>query len=142
AAKAHSLKLAEIASRLKDIGDNTAKYETVELCFEIMATRGASGSDQARVVGLIAKAIEFDLAELEKIRDVKIISPSANLTQEMRVEDLLGIDSNWNTERIKKHLRDEFYKWNNRLTTLPEGQERDNAQKMLDAISEARKRYD
>jgi len=39
------------------------------------------------------------------------------------------------------HLREEFNKWNNRLNTLPEGVERDNAQQMLGLISDARKKY-
>jgi hypothetical protein len=57
------------------------------------------------------------------------------------VEELLNIDPRWDAGKIKAHLRTEFQKWNNRLTTLPEGDERESAQKMLDAISEARKRY-
>ena len=44
-------------------------------------------------------------------------------------------------EKIKKYLAVEFAKWNNRLNTLVEGQERENAQKMLDLIAEGRKKY-
>ena len=36
------------------------------------------------------------------------------------------------------HLRKEFKKWNDRLNTASEGEERDNAQKMLDLIADAR----
>ena len=54
---------------------------------------------------------------------------------------MLQIDTDWTNEQIKKHLREEYSKWNNRINTLDEGQERDNAQQMLDLIAEARKKY-
>ena len=57
------------------------------------------------------------------------------------LENILGIDTTWTQEEIKKHLRKEFQKWNNRINTLPEGTERDRAQSMLDNIAEARKKY-
>ena len=44
-------------------------------------------------------------------------------------------------DRTLKHLREQFYKWNNRLSALQEGEERRNAQRMLELIAEARKTY-
>jgi hypothetical protein len=35
----------------------------------------------------------------------------------------------------------QYGKWNGRLNSLSEGIERENAQKMLDLIAEARKKY-
>ena len=57
------------------------------------------------------------------------------------IESLLGIDPTWSNKKIQAHLGKEFAKWNGRLNTLPEGEERDNAQKMLDRIAETRKKY-
>jgi len=54
---------------------------------------------------------------------------------------ILGIESGWDEKRIKHHLLQEFLKWNNRLYTLPEGTERENAQRMIDLIAEARITY-
>ena len=57
------------------------------------------------------------------------------------IESLLGIDPTWSKKRIEEHLGKEFAKWNGRMNSLPEGEERDNAQKMLDLIAKTRKKY-
>ena len=61
--------------------------------------------------------------------------------EQASIETILNIEPNWSNEKIKKQLAVEFAKWNNRLNTLAEGQERENAQKMLDLIAEGRKKY-
>jgi hypothetical protein len=140
-ARTGTLSIKALISRLNEIGVKSVKYETVELCFDLMATRGELGTAKARVVDLIAKSLELDIAEYEKIRDAKIVTAAPAIAPEAQIEGLLGIDPSWDRERIKRYLRSEFQKWNNRLGVLPEGVERDSAQRMLDAISEARKRY-
>jgi hypothetical protein len=141
AAKAGSLKLISPLEELKKSDDEPVKYETVELCYELIASSGSVDSDSARVIDLIARSLELNMSEIEKIRDLKIVDLARGLTHSESVEQLLGIDTHWDSEKIKRHLRAEFQKWNNRLTALPEGPDRDSAQRMLDAISEARKRY-
>jgi hypothetical protein len=54
------------------------------------------------------------------------------------MEEKLGINPNWDKEKIKKHIVSEYAKWNGRLNTLQEGTERENAQAMLDLLAEAR----
>ncbi len=141
AAKDGHLSLTNLTADLRAVDDAVPKYETVELCFDILAASGIETSDKARVIDLVAKALELDPKEIERIRDIKIVGLQSHVSQTLRMEDLLGIDQNWDAETIKRHLRSEFQKWNNRLTALPEGEERDNAQRMLNAISEARKKY-
>ena len=38
-------------------------------------------------------------------------------------------------------VKNEFIKWNSRLSILDEGKEKENAQRMLDLIGKARKKY-
>jgi hypothetical protein len=141
AGKSYNLSLRELTKALNDTGDETTKYEAIELCYDLLAAKGSNAADEARIIDLVAKSLELDLSELEKIRDIKIVNLAAGLSQSASVEELLGIDPRWDAGEIKRHLRNEFQKWNNRLTALPEGPDRDSAQKMLDAISDARKRY-
>ncbi len=54
------------------------------------------------------------------------------------LEDLLGITDDMTEGQVNSHLRKEFQKWNSRLNTLPEGEERENAQRMLDLIASVR----
>jgi hypothetical protein len=68
-------------------------------------------------------------------------SISENDTQQT-LEEILDIDPKWPRERTRKHLRDEFKVWNGRLNNLKDSAERANAQRMIDLISEARRKYD
>ena len=75
------------------------------------------------------------------MKDTKIVGLESNLADEGSIEAILGIEPNWDTGKIKSHLRYEFKKWNNRVNTLPEGDERDSAQVRLDLIADARKKH-
>ena len=139
-AKGHQSSLTSIVTELNKIAEKPSKYEAIELCFDIMTAEEKVAVEPLRVIRLIAEALELDVSEIEKIKDRRIVNLSSSLSGQSSVETLVGIDPNWNTTQIKKHLRDEFQKWNNRLTAV-EGPERESAQRMLDAIAEARRKY-
>jgi tellurite resistance protein len=140
-AKAGDLSLSALTSRLNEIGEMKLKYDAIELCFDVMAADGVADAGEMKVIRQVSDALGLDLNEIEKLRDQKIVGLNSSVSDHASIEDLLGIDPSWDVDLIKKHLRTEFQKWNNRLNTLPEGDERDNAQRMLDVISEARQKY-
>ena len=105
-----------------------------------MAADGIADPRELKTIRKIADALELDFDEIEKLRDQKLIGLDTS-TDQASVEDLLGIEKDWTEDRIKKHLRSEFQKWNDRLNTLPEGDNRNNAQRMLNLIADARKKY-
>ena len=137
-AKSGDLSFSDLTEKLNEIAEKSTKYETVELCFDVMAADGVLHAEEMRVIRKVAEALDLDLDEIEKMQDQKIIGIKS---YEGTLEEALGIEPDWGTERIKKHLTAVFQRWNNRLNTLPEGEERDNAQRMLDLISEARTKY-
>jgi len=141
AAKSGDLSLSSLTSALNEIADKSTKYETVELCFEVMAADGVADAEELRVIRTVADALDLDLDEIEKMRDQKIVGLETNIGSQASIEDMLGIEADWDAGKIKKHLLSEFQKWNNRLNALSEGDERDNAQQMLDLIAEARKKH-
>ena len=136
-----TLRLNELTSRLSEISDKAAHYETIELCHEVMAADGVADTEELKAIRKIAESLGLDLDEVKKIQDQKIISLDSTASGQADIEEFLGIDKSWSKEKIKRYLRDEFQKWNNRLNTLEPGSERDNAQQMIDKISEARKKY-
>ncbi len=142
AAKKGDLNLSALTEKLNEIAEKSTRYETIELCFDVMAADGVANSEEMRIIRTVAEALELDYDEIEKMRDQRIVGLSTNVSNQASVEELLGIEADWDVERIKRHLRTEFQKWNNRLNTLAEGSERDNAQRMLEAIAEARKKYE
>lgn len=139
--KSGQLSLSALTSRLNEIGEKSIKYETIDLCFSVMAADGVADPAELRTINIVARALELDLSEIEQMRDKAVLKLDAELSEKDDFESLLGIQQGWSNDQVKTHLRREFQKWNNRLNTLPEGNERDNAQKTLDLIAEARKRY-
>lgn len=141
AAKAGNLSLSRLTERLNEVGEKSIKYEAIELCFDVMAADGKADPEEMKTIRKVAAALELDYNEMENIRDQRIIGLTASVAGQSSVEDILGIESDWDRERIKAQLRTEFNKWNNRIGTLPEGAERENAQSMIDLVAEARKKY-
>jgi hypothetical protein len=140
-ASAGELSLSMLTERLNEIGEKSTKYETIELCFEVMAADGVADEKEMKVLMKVAEALELDMEEISKLRDQTIVGLDASVSEQAGIETLLGIEPSWSQAETKKHLNTEFQKWNNRLNTLSEGAERDNAHSMLEKIAEARKKY-
>ena len=70
------------------------------------------------------------------LKDLKM-----RVTEDTSLEELVGIQPNWDNDQIKKHIRNEFKKWNSRLTSSKNEDERNNAQEKLNLIAELRKKY-
>ena len=139
-AKSENLSVSSAVEKLKELAEVPQKYEAIELCFEVMAADGVADENEMKTIKGIAKALDLDFDEIEKVRDKHLVGMELSMEQ-ASIETMLDIDPNWPKEKIKKHLTVEFAKWNNRLNTLDEGQDRENAQKMLDLIAEGRKKY-
>ena len=55
-------------------------------------------------------------------------------------EEIIGIEPDMSREEIKKHLRDAYKKWNQRVANT-DPKIREQANKMIDIITELRKKY-
>jgi uncharacterized tellurite resistance protein B-like protein len=134
-----NMNLSTITARLNETGNKRIKYEAIDLCLEVMSADGQWQREELELIKRIAESLALDFSEIEKMKDQKIITMNF-VSAETSNEQLLGISEEWSLERKRQHLRVEFQKWNNRISALPEGEERENAQKMLDLIAEARKK--
>lgn len=133
--------ISEITKTLNDIASKSQKYEAVDLCFDVMAADGKAEEEELIVIKNISDALDLDFQEIQRMKDQRLIKLSTKIESQSSVEAMLGIDPDWSPDQIQRHLRAEFTKWNGRLNTLPDGEERENAQRMLDLIAEARKKY-
>ena len=140
-AKKGKLVLSDLVERLAEIGDKKSKYDAIELCLDVMAADGVADPEEMSVIRNVAKSLDLDMDEIEKMREKVTLNLSTELTSEEGMESLVGIESSWTDEQKRKHLRTEFQKWSNRLNSLPEGEERQSAQNMLDNIATLRKKY-
>lgn len=140
-AKKGTLSVSEITENLNEIAGKSQKYEAVDLCFDIMAADGIAAEEELKAIKNISEALDLDFNEIQKMKDQRLIKLSTKMESQTSIESMLGIDPDWSNDQIQKHLRTEFTKWNGRLNTLSDGEERENAQRMLNLIAEARKKY-
>jgi len=136
-----NLSLSTIVEELNDVDNETAKYNAVELCLDVMAADGEADPEELLLVKRLSDSLGLDYEELQKMKDKRMITLDVTMSEGASPEELLGIEQGWTPDQITRHLRSEFAKWNGRLNHLEDPQERANAQKMLDLISEIRKRY-
>lgn len=139
-AESGDLVLGNICKQLNEIGEEAQKYEAVELAHEVMAADGFAHANEMKIIHKIANALNIDANELENIRDQHMIGLDLS-SDGSNIESSIGIETSWSNDKKLKHLRQEYQKWNNRLNTLSEGRDRENAQQKLDLISKARQKY-
>jgi uncharacterized tellurite resistance protein B-like protein len=144
-AESGNLVLSDVCKRLNRYGNTAQKYDAVELAYKVMAADGILHENEAIVINTTAKALGITSTELEEIRDREIIKfetivDAVDQTKEELIK-FLGIDPSLSKKEICTKLKNEFIKWNSRLSILDEGKEKENAQRMLDLIGKARKKY-
>lgn len=134
-----NLSLSPLIDRLGQIGSNKVKFDAIELCLNVMSADGVADTEEMNLIRNIAETLEVDMKEFENLREQATVSLSVTANSQDDLEALIGIQKDWSKERKRTHLREEFQKWSNRLNSLPEGEERDAAQGMLDNIAVLRK---
>lgn len=140
-AKNGTLSISDTIHKLHEIADDGMKYQAIELCLDVMAADGAAEESELQLIRKIANSLNLDYEEIQRLKEQRIVKLDTSLSKHASIEELLGIESDWAPDDIKRHLRKEFSKWNGRLNSLNDDSERDNAQHMLDIIAEARKKY-
>jgi hypothetical protein len=106
-----------------------------------MAADGEADQSELELINNISDQLNLDLKEIESLRDETLIGIGTSVGDKTGVEELLGIDKEWEKDKILKHLSEEFNKWNSRLNSLEEGEDRNTAQEMINKIAKARKKY-
>ena len=138
--KSGNLDLEDICNKMNKIADKAQKHEALELVNEVMAADSKILESETKLINYICELLNIDSVEAEKIRDKQLIKLKPT-TGNIDVESLLGLDPTWSNSKILGHLGKEFTKWNGRMNSLQDGEEKDNAQQMLDLIGETRKKY-
>ena len=131
-----------LLSQLKALDLKAQNFELLQLCLDIIGSESDIDADGLRCSREIAATLGIDYEEFQAMSDKKLLEVKQLATSDGSVEALLGIDPSWDAATARAHLRAEFLKWNGRIQTLTDGEEKLRAQKMLDAIADARTKYD
>ena len=136
-----TLLLSPLCERISEIASAKSKYDAIDLCMDVMAADGVAEESELAVIDSIASAIGLDMTEINRIKEERMVSSNLQATSGNALV-ILGIDESMTKREKQKQLRSEFKKWNDRLTSLPAGEERNNAQRMLDLVAEAKAKID
>jgi tellurite resistance protein len=130
-----------LISRLKIIDIKSLNRSLLEFLVDVISADGEITAGEMTLIRAISEKLGFDYDEVKAMSDKAFLSMDVIPSVEESLEGVLGIDPSWNQSEIMSHLRREFSKWNGRIQALEDANEKDKAQKMLDAIAAARKKY-
>ena len=95
------------------------------------------------VFGLqILGSIILGMLASEKKSLVKIVTQPSSTTTSATDESIVGLKKNLSNEDAIRFIKKEYRKWNGRLNSLKPGNERDNAQRLLDTLARLRTKYE
>ena len=111
--------------------------EALALCVEVGRVDGAVSSEVMAELKGLCRELSLGLEELHRHIDAANEGEGAGRDQEYA--ELVGLDLGWDTRRIRRHLLDQFMKWNSRHPK--DAADRAMITRQLEAIAKLRQRY-
>lgn len=115
------------------------KNTMLELCFQVMVADNYLHINEAKIINDFSNRCGISRKQLNDCRDKLILEEKLVFDETVPLDVFYGIDFSDDVESSKKFLINEFKKWNMRINTLSP-MKREGAQRMIDRISDARKR--
>ncbi len=111
--------------------------EALALCVEVGRFEGAVSAEVMAELKCLCRELSLGLDELR--RHIDAANEGAVVGRDQEYAELVGLDLGWDTRRIRRHLLDQFTKWNSRHPKDPA--ERAIITRQLEAIAKLRQRY-
>lgn len=118
----------------------SVSQSALTLCVDVIAADGELHADELKTVRVIARDLGLDYDKLQSLIDKQFVNSNVTSAQE-NLEAIVGIDPSWDKERIRKHLADQFMKWNSRAPAAKSVEDQSRIRSMLDAIARLKKKY-
>ena len=115
------------------------KNTMLDLCFQVMVADNYLHINEARIINEFSNRCGISRKQLNHYRDKLILEERLVFDATVPLDVFYGIDFLHDIESSKQFLMNEFKKWNMRINTLSP-MKREAAQRMIDRISDARKR--
>jgi hypothetical protein len=132
---------SEVLEQLSKLDFQALNKELMELLIKIINLAPSIDSERMSKINLIGESLNVAYDDIKAMTE-KAFLDSGNMPRtEESLEGILGIEESWSKDEINAHLRREFAKWNGRIQSLEDENEKNKAQLMLDAIAAARKKY-
>jgi tellurite resistance protein len=118
----------------------SVSQSALTLCVDVIAADGELHADELKTVRSIARDLGLDYDKLQSLIDKQFVNSNVTSAQE-NLEAIVGIDPTWDKERIRKHLADQFMKWNSRAPAAKTVEDQARIRAMLDAVARLKKKY-
>ena len=128
-----SLGLDVVSHQLARVPVAELHYACLRLC--IVAGKAAGSFPFKRLVE-IARALEVPMERLNQL-----FSEHETAADFAALEQELGLSPVWPTDRIRRHLREQFSKWNAQSLFAKSEEQRVKIQRKLDAVARLQQRY-
>ena len=115
---------------LNELCRKDEKLFILNLLFDVVTVDGVVKNEEIELLENISSALLIENVLFEDVKEKKLILANIESFSNLLVNEKLSDEEKINV------LKKEFIKWNNRLNSLPAGIERDNAQAIINDISE------
>ena len=140
AAKAGNLDIQDICRLLNKKGTKELNKEAFRFAYEIMGADGEIHKNEVKMIKLLEKNLQITADDVTRIRDKFLIKTI--IKKDFKIVNLLGLDISASSRTICRELTKEFSKWNALINQVKTKKERDNIQKLLELLGEAREEND
>ena len=105
-----------------------------------MGADGEIHKNEVKMIKLLEKNLQITADDVTRIRDKFLIKTI--IKKDFKIVNLLGLDVSASSRTICRELTKEFSKWNALINQVKTKKERDNIQKLLELLGEAREEND
>ncbi len=126
-----------ICKEVVEIAPVADRYDILGLCIKVAAANGTATVEELNLLKNLAHWLEIDTNRFRQMME-KILPPNMHQIEDLEV--VLGITSDMSKKQTRRHLNNEYRKWNSRVTSL-DPKIQSQADYMLTFIAEARSAY-
>ncbi len=127
----------DICREIVGIAPLAVRYDILNLCLYVAQANSSVTKEELTVLKDLANWLDIDT---DKFREMVEKVLPVDMHEVLDVETILGVTSDMNKEKARRHLNKEYSKWSARVTSSdPEIQTQ--ADQMLKLIAEARSQY-
>jgi len=136
--ESNTIDIYEVLEGIENITSEGEKFELFQICLDVAKANGEVDDAELTIIHDIADYINLDKKQFKSMIEKSL--PITMHVSQANDEILLGISSTMTNKEAKKHLREQYQKWNARVASS-DSDTREQAEKMINLIAEARKKY-
>jgi uncharacterized tellurite resistance protein B-like protein len=116
------------------------RMEAMSLCVRVIASDGILHEKEMRMAERLADLLQIDRSIMRTLFDRQFATSGIAVSPE-NLEAIVGLDPSWQKDKIRRHLADQFMKWNSRAPAAKTVEDQARIRAMLDAIAKLKHKY-